>query len=231
MMLLFFLATRVNAQDLPLDSSVREEAKQAAIARYHSDRGIASAIFNGIQHFGYAASIQGHAYQGTDEWQKGSVVYEGILYTGLLLKYDLIADQLLVQHPSGFGVALFSPRVQSFQMQDQEFIYLPQDSLRSFMPAGFYRWLAKGKLSILERSSKWIDEYEDGLKMSKRILESDQFFALKDGLYYPIKKKTDFYTLVADKRREVIRYMKQNKLNFKRAREQALMQAAIFYNQ
>jgi len=115
-------------------------------------------------------------------------------------------------------------------MQDQDFIYLPADSSRPFMPAGFYRWVAKGKMSVLQKSSKRIDEFEDGLKMKQRFLGSEQFYILKDGHYYQIKKKNDLLLLAGDKRKEVVRYLKQNRISFKNMREQALSGAADIYN-
>src|SRR5688572_26629431 len=80
------------------DTSILREAYSNAVNISTSNM----PLFNGKQHLGYPSNYFGIPYFKTPDWLPGSVVYSEVLYDDLLLKYDLVSNQLVVKYPNGY---------------------------------------------------------------------------------------------------------------------------------
>ena len=198
-------------------------------ARTGSD--INAPIYNGQEHAGYSPSIEGIPYYGLREWQQGTLAFQNISYRNVYLKYDLVADQVIVRHPNGItGIILFTRRIQSFTLGGKHFIYLPEDKL-SGLKNGIYEELVKGKISLYAKRSKLIDEKIGQNEIERKFIGNDQFYVLKDGNFHPVKRQKTIMTLVGDKRKEVNASLKASKMKFRLNQELTLKQIAQSYNQ
>jgi hypothetical protein len=119
-----FTVYNLNAQQYAADSTSAKAGTDYAKQLYFAQRGEELAIYKGVHHVGYLASIEGHAYFQSPDWQKGSVLYDNILYENIIMKYDLYKDQLLVtpQEQGRMFIGLFSPRVAKFSFSGLNFI-------------------------------------------------------------------------------------------------------------
>lgn len=188
-------------------------------------------IYNGQEHIGYSPLIEGIPYYQLREWQQGVLVFQNISYRDAYLKYDLVADQVIVRHPNGItGIILFTRRIQSFTLGGKHFIYLPDDEA-SGLKNGIYEELVKGKISLYAKRSKLIDEKIAQNEIERKFINNDQFYVLKDGNFRPVRKQKTIMELVGDKRKEVSASLKASKLKFRLNRELALIQIANSYNQ
>lgn len=223
----------LNAQQYAADSTFAKAGTDYAKQLYFAQRGEELAIYKGVHHVGYPASIEGHAYFQSPDWQKGSVLYDGILYENIIMKYDLYKDQLLVtpQEQGRMFIGLFSPRVAKFSFSGYNFIRIDISDEKTSPAPGFYLHLASGKLSVLAKRTKIISERIEGRTFLQKFDETVKYYLLKNGIYYYIKNKKDIQAVIKDEKRDVQQFLSKNKLSYRKNREQTLIAIAEFYNQ
>ena len=112
-----------------------------------------SRLYNGIEHMGYSFRIKGHAYFILKELSKGSLVYDGLEFANVPMIYDLLKDQVIIQHNNSFSkVGLVSEKVKEFSLLNHHYIRIIVDSTSaSPLTTGFYDEVYKGNLNILIR--------------------------------------------------------------------------------
>ena len=188
-------------------------------------------IFTGQEHTGYSPDIEGTAYYGNDQWQKGSLVYRDVVYPDVRLKYDLVADRLIVQHYNGFtGVTLFTPRIQSFSLDGKNFETLPANAVNRLPLSGIYEVLVKGEVSIYAKRMKSIQESTKSGRVERSILSRETYYASKDGVFYPIKKEKHLLDLMPERKNEIHTLLREKGLRFKKQMERTLVASAEYYN-
>ena len=231
----FFLlvAQTLQAQEYPADSAFTGSSLKYATYVYHTQRGEESAIFNGIIHEEYSASIGGHAYFQSPDWQKGSVMYGNILYEDLEMKYDLFKDQLIVtpHNPGAIAITLFNPRVEQFSFSTFKFIRIDKIGKNASLSPGFYQQLILGKLSVVLKRTKTISEKIIGTTFTQKFEETAKYYLLKEGIYYPVKTMKDILAVVKDQKKEVRQFLADKKLKYRKNSGGTIIAISEFYNQ
>lgn len=231
-LLLLLPFTQVRAQDHNTDTSIFRQAVSNAISYYNKVRGgPMAALYNGVEQPGYFYFIEGTAYFGSPDWQEGSVFYDGIRYDNIRMKYDQVKDLVLIPHTNGYTIiSLFSPRVQSFTLPGHHFIYHEQQTAHE--PAtGFYEVLQSGKITLLARRTKKINDNILAADLKQRFEEAYSYYALKDGTFHLIRKESEIMDLVREKKAEIQKMLKSNRIKFRKNREGALIRIVQHYNQ
>ena len=91
--------------------------------------GNSSRVYTGTEYIGYNPSIRSHAFYGSDSAITGSVYYEGVQYAGLLLKYDLVQDEIVLLSRSGsLPIKLLKQKINTFQLGNDLFKKMVSDS-------------------------------------------------------------------------------------------------------
>lgn len=226
-------ATIFHAQQSTPDTSVIASAIDYAKVKYDSQRARESAIYNGVQFYPYLHTIEGIPFFWSPDWQKGTVVYDKVLYRDIFLKYDLVKDQVIItpDNQGGLFVSLFSPRVSEFTFLDYKFIRMGKPGDGTLLPEGFYRILTTGKLSAFAKKTKWIFEQVLEQSIYRRFDEKTRYYVLKDGTYHLVKNANDLFDLLKEHKKEVQQFLSGKKLKFKKAPEQVITAAVEFYNQ
>jgi hypothetical protein len=211
------------------DSSFYAGAISNAVAVYDSlNKGLNAGIYNGVEHLGYLYSIAGTPYFGPEGWQSGTVFYDGVLYRNVPVKYDMVKDLILVAHPNGYtAFALFSRRVDSFAFAGHRFYYFAN---RKDLSPGFYELLQEGKVSIIAKRARRIDENVLSPERGERFEQADEFFAEKEGNYYRIKSEKAMLQLFPEKTKEAHKYLRSSKIKFKKDPEKAILKLTEYYN-
>ncbi|OQP50848.1 hypothetical protein A4H97_03205 [Niastella yeongjuensis] len=190
-----------------------------------------SRLYNGVEHLGYAYQIKGHAYFLQKELSIGTVVYDELGFANVLMLYDLLKDQVIIQHLDGFSkVGLISTKVQSFYLLNHHFVRLHGDSASSSpIITGFYDELYNGNIKVLIKRGKIIEETIKD-EVEREFKETNAVFIQKDGRYYAIKTYKTLLTVLQDKAPQVKQYLRKNKLKFRNDPENTLLKAAVFYD-
>lgn len=189
----------------------------------------ASNILNGRSHITYASNIEGSGYL-INDWVPGNVTYEGVEYRGVQLKYDQYKDELIILHPNGLPVILFTPRVHSFFILNRQFINL-NPGVMPGSETGFYEVLIDGKINLYAKRKKLLDEKVQITGVTKTFLSHNEYLAVKDGRVYRIKKESTLLDLVPEKKQGAKNLLRQNNTNYNSDPESALLTIAQYYNQ
>lgn len=221
------------AQQNLADTAHTARAIEFAKDKYDSQRAQESAIYNGIQFYPYLHSIEGIAFFQTQEWYKGNIVYDDVLYKDMFLKYDLVKDRVVITPDSdgGLFVSLFTPRVSEFTFSGFKFLLLGQPADGSSLPLGFYRQLTTGKVVAFSKHTKWITEQIVDQAIYRKFEEKTRYYVLADGVYHSIKNSSALLDLLKKHKKEIQQLLSDRKLKFRREPEQTIILAVEFYNQ
>jgi hypothetical protein len=190
-----------------------------------------SRLYDGIEHLGYSVRIKGHAYFLTKELQTGTVVYDELEFVNVPMVYDLLKEQVVIQHFNGFTkIALVQEKVKEFTLNGHHFIRLKAGTAsRSPIITGYYDELYTGRLKVLVKRGKVIDEtIKDELE--REFMQMDLIFIQKEGTYYLIKNYKGLLTVLKNKSKEVRQYLRKNRIKFRKNAEEAILKATVYYD-
>ncbi|MDQ3277569.1 MAG: hypothetical protein M3Q06_04545 [Bacteroidota bacterium] len=188
-------------------------------------------LFYGRQYVGYEFVIEGIPFYPTDEWQKGTITYRDVTYRDVLLKYDLVKDEVLVLHPNGYTpVILFAPRIDFFTMGEKKFVYLPALEAAPFK-AGVYEEVSRGALTLYAKRSKLLSEEIVSNKIEREFVDNHSFYIRKEGKLVAANKEKVIMALVEEKKKESKALLKKDGIKFRKNPEAALRTIVTFYNQ
>lgn len=190
-----------------------------------------SRLYNGIEHQGYSFKIKGHAYFLQKEMTKGTLVYDELEFTNVPIMYDLLKEQVIIQHNNNFSkVGLVSEKVKEFTLYNHHFIRLVIDSIsHSPLTTGFYDEVYKGRLNVLIRRTKWIEETVKD-ELEREFISLDLFYIQKSGTYYPIRNYKGLMAVLKDKSKDIKQYLRRNKIKYRKGAENAIVKAAVYYD-
>ena len=234
--LMCFTSTNLIAQAEPGDSSSQQNAFDYAVRIFHSSVGEGSALYNGPEYFAYDASIKNNAYfMDVNVFTAGSVFYNGAFYTGVPMLYDLYTDDvtvLLYNHFSKFY--LIKEKVKSFDFLGHHFINISLDSLKenSVIKPGYYDELYKGRIEVLVKRTKTIQERNNGSTSIESYFTSPTrtLFIRKNNVYYSITGQGSLINVLKDKKNELQQFIKAGQIRFKKDPEDAMVKILTYYD-
>ncbi len=149
----------------------------------------------------------------------------------LRMIYDLVKDQVIVLHSNGFTkIGLVSEKVKKFSLYNHHFIRLIADTT-SHTPiiTGFYDEVYKGRLNVLVKRGKFIDERVKE-ELEREFLQLDLFFIQKEGTYYQIRNYKGLLAILKDRSKEVKQYLRKNRIKYRKGAENAIVKAVEYYD-
>jgi hypothetical protein len=230
--LLFCLFT-TNAQSYESDSLLFQRSKQQVIDIYHRYINTESGLYNGRQYLAYAHTIQeGIPFFKSSEPSKGSVSYDGVFYENIPLLYDILKGVIITVVPSSnYMIQLNNDKVAYFSLLDHYFIKLLKDSSAENIKTGFYDVLYHGKISVYKKTTKTVGEDVSSGKYRNFIVESNTYYLKKGNSFYVITNKGSVLGLLKDRKKELQQFIKKNKLNFRKDKDNALPRIAAIYDE
>ena len=213
------------------DSTLVSGSSKYLVNFYNKTRHDFNLLYNGPFHYSYPMLKQGSAYFSGETWQKGSVTYEDIIYDNVLMKYDLVKDQLIVMigEKGHMPLELFSPRIKEFSYKDFKFIYIPRSSPLS-LKEGFYQQLSNGKITALCKTENMLEEIIVDDRLEWKVTQKKRYFIVDNNHSRTINRQKDLMEAVKDHRQQIINHLKEQKLKFKKNKEQVIAAATALYN-
>ena len=231
-----FTNTNLIAQVTPGDSSSQQNAFNNAVSLFKSSVGEGSALYNGPEYYSYDALIKSNAYfMDVNGFTPGSVYYNGAFYTGVPMLYDLYTDDvvvLLYNHFSKFY--LVKEKVANFNLLGHHFINVSADypQQEQVIKPGFYDELYKGKLEILVKWAKSIQERNSGPAgiESYFTAPTKTYFLRKGNIYYSINSQGSLFNVLKDKKKELQQFIKSGQIRYRNDPEDAMVKIASYYD-
>lgn len=193
-------------------------------------------LYSGPEYVDYAmryGARVGHQFFLVPEPQPGSVVYNQQPFDNLLLRYDVVLGQLVLNQPtSPLTLRLVNEKLARFTVDGHRFERLQADSTAGLLTTGFYEVLADGPVRLLVRRAKRLQERIENRMVKAEFIPTDRLYAYKQGRYYALNSKSAVLQLLADREPEVRAYQRQHKLKLRRKLFENVTWALItYYNQ
>ena len=215
------------------DSAAQQQSLQYATALYAETIADESHLYNGTQYVNYDKYyVEGHQFFRTDEAAVGGIFYDGTWYAQVPMLYDIMLDKIVLEHPaSEFQLSLINEKVKYFTFLDHTYINLEKDSLvGTNLKTGFYDLLHHGKIQLLAKRTKNLQEQATQEGMKGHFEQVNKYYIRKENIYYPVKDKRSVLKVLPDKKKELQRYAREQKLKFGKNREKAILQLTRFYD-
>lgn len=190
-------------------------------------------LFNGKENKEYPNVFStGTPYFISNNWSKGTMNYDGKMYENVSLLYDVVKDEVVNLYFNNISrVQLAKEKVLAFSIRDHNFIHITPDSLRALVAPGFYDELYHGKTSLLAKRTKNIQSFIHQSGEEFKVFSKDHYYVRKGGDYFPVSNKKSFLRTLGDKRKVLQQYIRQNKLNFRKDKENAMKKTLEYFDQ
>lgn len=185
-------------------------------------------MFSGREETDVVGKLKGFVYFENMAWQNGSVNYNNTLYENVLLKYNLVSQQLVTQHPGGYlRIQLIKEKIQSFTIAGHVFVHINKvlnDSKNS--TKDFYEVLWDKKMLLIGSYSKKILESIVDNQTLKEVVIVKEFFLKQDNQFIKVKNEDSFEDFFKEK--ELKEFANQNNLDFKKSPESSFVKLFQF---
>lgn len=192
-------------------------AQQAVFDEYSKEAGDYAALYSGKVEVGYSPyQYINHPYLDTDEFQEGTICFNGQLYSGLKMRYDTYKKWLAVITPEKRIVLQVDMRkVDYFTMGDKKFI--PQDG-------NFVALLYESEQMRLTQHTMcgMGVPVEKGKASYRNFKQRERFNLHKEGTDYTVSSRSGFIKLFPDNKKELKKFAKEQRLDFKAYRAESL---------
>lgn len=231
---IFFNSSAYAQQSGGQRDSITIKALARAVSIYDAQISKNSLVNNGRAYYDRYNSLRGHQFFYDDYWEQGSLIYEGHTFNDIFLKYDIFRDLLLIEHFNSSGhlspIQLYSPEVSSFKLMGYYFIWIDKDTI-SGLKEGFYNQMYKSEDSeVLVKRRKEIAQANDINSIREEFIIKDRYYIRKNDIFHKVKKKGSVIKLLADRKKEIKRFIKKNRFRFKNNPDQQLVEVVKYYD-
>ena len=231
--LCFFSVRPASAQFNTQDSIYYQAALTHTIKVYYNQLGDQSPLYNGSKYIQYPYTFrESTPYFPSDNFNMGTLVYDGMRFDSVALLYDNLR-QYLVTSQNGYQLQLINERVSTFSISGHQFIRVVADSSnKEITSTGYYEVLYPGRSRVLKVTNQQIQEIASNTEGMIRYVESGDVYYVKSGMIYiRVKSKQELIKIFSGYEKEIKQFIKKNKLNYRKNKDNTFIQAAGYYDQ
>jgi hypothetical protein len=233
LLLLFFLSFQTgkgqNSQD---DSISLSRAKNYAIQFFLQSMKETSPVYQGREFIPYDKNIKGSPFFLNTEPVEGILEYNGIEYPKILFAYDLVSDKVVLKNfTNEYMMVAASEKIRRFNLGNHSFFRPEPDiTFRGLKDTGFYEILYPGKTMVVAKKSKKVQYYQ-GEDIPYQFTFYSRYFIYDQEVFREVGSQKDLISVYKTKDNEVRKFLRTEKLHFKKNREETLVESAKFYDQ
>lgn len=231
--LIFLTSLCVQATAQPKqDTAFVSLGQRNAVELYRKALGPQSPIYNGSRYAAPKQTFEQHPYFFSEDWLTGTVRYDGESFSEVPLMFDLLSDAVITEHlPSGHSIQLVPGKLEKFSIAGHSFEKIINDSVSNSLPrTGFYDVLYAGNTKVIASRQKFLREKIEVRVITVTYEERNRYFMFKDGIFFPVRSKGSVLKLLDNRRQELKRFLKREKIIFSDNRELALKRLAEHYD-
>ncbi|MBO0934845.1 hypothetical protein [Fibrella aquatilis] len=219
-LILFYFLFHTIARGQTADST----GKQIVLVNGNPER-----LYSGIEYIGYDRRLKVHPFFESDTMQNGAIQANGQVFA-LPMLYDIVRDEVVLAHPTGYRMALFSDRIQSFSFLNHTFVRMA-DSTKHGLPTGFYDLLYNGPTQLVARHKKEI-LINPSVSGGYGVFDpKTTYYIKKSGQFYVVKNKRALFNLLEDRKKQLAAFARKERLQFKPNMDDAFMKLAKAYDE
>ena len=189
-----------------------------------------SLLFNGTFFKDYPETVDGSAnFQDLQTFSKGTIFYHDFRFDSIPLMYDLYEDKI-ISLLNNNKYALRSDKVSDFYYNNHHFKYINViDSTKSVIKSGFYDMIYEGKSKILVKRTKTLQVSQDDKSIRYYFQPKTYYYLERGGKYQSITGEKSFLSYFEDRKAELKKQLKENKIKFRKSPEAAMVLLATYY--
>ena len=213
------------------DSLLYKESISNLHRIYLNEIGDNAQIYHGSEYIRYGQKTAGFPYYESDSILMGSINYQGNLYKGMNLFYNLVTDEIIIPDYSRSAlITLARGKVDCFTIGKHEFLEMTNKQSEGIPTDGFYEELFPGEPGLFVRREKRLDA-GTGSEEAKYI-QYNSYYLRKDKKYYAVDSKNSLLDLLKDQENLLKKYIRANKLKFKIKKdlESSLVLTTTYYS-
>lgn len=182
-------------------------------------------LYSGSLYVGLSIKTKGFPYFKNEKVTVGNILYDDFYYQNVLLLYDLIKDEVIVEdYSKSHLLKLSGEKISQFSFPGHLFIKLTKDTSEYSIPeTGFYELLNNGKTKVYVKRKKTMQEVNSGGVIITEIEEKNFYYINKGNGYFPVKGKASILNVLKDHKKDLSRYMKTFDFKYSANREKAIL--------
>lgn len=195
-----------------------------------SDR---QALYNGKVWTNKYRHIDGDQFLFTELSIPGSVSINHKTFNNLQIKYDIFSDEIITPLNDDYALQLNKEMVDSFALNYENkilrFIKISDDSQKGI--SGYVQLLYedKGHSRFFVKYKKSVS-YLDGTKVNGQFSQDFRMFLKKGDMLYQINSKNDLYDALPEHKKQIMEYIKRNKLKINKDSPESFVPVIRFYD-
>lgn len=187
-------------------------------------------IYHGNEYIRNGQKALGFPFYESNDMLDGSIYYQGTEYPRRKLYYDLVSDEVVISnYAQNALIALSAEKADSFRIDDHLFIYLSAAKSKGLPRDGYYDQLYPGEPGLFVKREKKLVTGSGSEEI--KYVQYNSYYVRKNQVYYSVEGKNSLLEQFRDKEEEIKKYIRSNKLNFKKDPEKAMVLATIYYSQ
>ncbi|MCU0409057.1 MAG: hypothetical protein MUD02_08930 [Bacteroidales bacterium] len=173
---------------------------------------------------------QGSQFLLSEAFIKGSVCFNNNWFDDLELKYDAANDELILKVESYPLIILNKEMVDSFRLHtDRTYTFFNAGNDTTQLLSGYVNILYDGKTPLYSRYFKEIQPLAvDGI--FDLFVDEQKLYILKDNKVLTVSGRRKFLDLFGDRRKEIKKYLKVNKVKAEAKHPEGYTAALRFYD-
>ena len=202
-------------------------AQITPVENYLQQAGEFSNIYNGKLETLYNVLIyKNFPYYKNSEFTDASIVYNNNYYPNQKVRLDLFKEQLsLIPPEKQFGVIVNFEKVERVYMYNKTFVRLIPNK-ESGLKQGYYiQLLEREKIQLYRKEYFNIQQKETVYYIFE---PSFRFYLCYNNKYYTVKNKGSFNKLFPKFKKEINKFCKEKKLNFRQKTDESLSSLADY---
>jgi hypothetical protein len=196
---------------------------------YLDEIGDNAQIYHGREFIRNGLKATGFPFYESDNMINGTISYQGEIYPDRKLYFNLVSDQLIIDNYSHNAlITLSSEKVDSFTIGSHVFVVLNAGRSNGLEKDGYYEQLVSGEPALFARREKKL-VVGTGSEESKYI-QYNNYFIRVNQVYFLVDGKNSLLDVLKDREDELKKYIRSNKINFKKNLESSLVITTNYYS-
>jgi hypothetical protein len=185
-------------------------------------------INNGVEYTASFPKSSGHPFL-DNAFYNGFLTFNGIWYTDVLLKLDLVNQELVIMNNQSLLSIVDKSKVEKFEINKRNFVHLSKEKYPFVFDFGFYELLYQKDISVYAKRSKFIQPATKVDELNS-FTQVNRYFILKEQNFHAIKRERDLFNLFTKNKTGVKEILKTKKIKFKTNPEQAILAVVDYYS-
>ncbi|TDQ14758.1 hypothetical protein DFQ04_3352 [Algoriphagus boseongensis] len=168
--------------------------------------------------------IQGDPYYFSRQFEKGTLIINGVTYPQVPLLYDSYRDQVVTFHPVFNQKILIKPeKIDGFQLANGErFRHFSGNGDYLKNGNGIYKVLGEGDYLAVAKQFKTTKAVREMSKYDEIYLAKSDYFLVKDGVFLQIQKGNQAFEILGLEKKFIKKELRARNLVFKQNPEEYL---------